>query len=249
MGREDFLPQSVVSLVPSITELVIDLIGNQRVIGRTKFCIHPKEVVKQIFRIGGTKNVRVADVIDLAPDLVLANLEENDKEQVLAIAKHTPTVATNIKNVADNAQLIQDLGKLLDAQSRASIIQQETEIVLNSAPAQRTYRTVYLIWRKPYMSVGGDTFISSMLHHFGYENVFSDSDRYPSTDLEELKAIKPELVMLSSEPYPFKPEHIQELQQALPESKVLLVDGEAFSWYGSRIAKMGSYFQDLRNSL
>lgn len=241
MGRSIVVParpRRIISLVPSITELLVDLGLELSIIGRTKFCVHPNHIVSSIPKIGGTKTIKVEKVRRLAPDLIIASKEENIEEQVWACtANSTPPVITyvsNVKTVSDAYDMILDIGKITHTNSIAErlvhqLIGAEPTITSTLSPA------IYLIWRKPYMSVGGDTFISDMMLRAGYSNMLAGQLRYPEVSPQDLQALQPEHILLSSEPFPFRKKHIQELSDLCPNADIQLVDGEHYSWYGSRM--------------
>ncbi|WP_066440671.1 ABC transporter substrate-binding protein [Chryseobacterium sp. CCH4-E10] len=234
----------VVSVVPSITEALFDLgLTENEVIGRTKFCIHPSEKVKNVPIIGGTKNINIEKIKALQPDLILANKEENVKEQVEALMTDFKVVVTNVENVEDNYYLLKTLGKLFNKEEKAQCFNLKIYDVLNEAKINSSIKVAYLIWKNPYMTIGSDTFIDKILGEIGFENIFKNRKRYPVIETEDLADA--EIIMLSSEPFPFKEKHIEELKVFYPDKKIMIVDGEAFSWYGTHIAKCGSYFKEL----
>ena len=234
----------VVSLVPSITEALFDLgLTENEVIGRTKFCIHPSEKVKNVTVIGGTKNINIEKIKALQPDLILANKEENVKEQVEALMDDFKVIVTNVENIEDNYYLLKTLGRLFNKEEKAQCFNLKIYDILNEAKVSSKVKVVYLIWKNPYMTIGSDTFIHKILGEIGFENIFKDRNRYPVIETEDLK--EAEIIMLSSEPFPFKEKHIEELKVFYPDKKIMIVDGEAFSWYGTHIAKCESYFKGL----
>lgn len=240
------MPKRIVSVVPSQTELLYDLGLEEEVIGITKFCVHPETWFRNKTRIGGTKNLNIEKILSLQPDLIIANKEENTQEQIEALAPQAPVWVSDIANLNDALAMIAAVGaitgKPVKAQEIASNIKSGFGALHASAVAKRV---AYLIWREPWMTVGGDTFISDIINRLGWTNVFGHRQRYPTTNLEEIAALKPNIVLLSSEPYPFKGKHIIELKAFLPEVDIQLVDGEMFSWYGSRLTKAASYLQSL----
>lgn len=244
-----YLPKRIISLVPSQTELLYDIGLQAETIGITKFCIHPTTWFKIKERVGGTKTINLAKIKELKPHLVIANKEENVREQVEAIGKDFPVWLTDINNLEEALQMIEDIGALTGKQTEATALTisiQKSFDQLEKHKTQNTKpKTAYLIWQKPYMSVGGDTFINNMLQQCGFENIFSHKTRYPQTSIRELQIANCELLLLSSEPYPFKQKHVDELSIHLPGVKILLVDGEFFSWYGSRLVKAPEYFKKL----
>lgn len=236
----------IVSLVPSQTELLYDLGLGDEVVGITKFCVHPESWFRSKKRVGGTKTVHVDVVSSLKPDLILANKEENTREQVEALAAAYPVWMSDIKTVADGLKMIADVGAIVGKSDAATAIASKIERGLGQIAAQsKPCRVAYFIWRKPWICAGGDTFISDLIAHMGWHNVLADFDRYPEVTLEMLKDRKVDKVLLSSEPYPFKDEHIAEIEAVLPNTAVQLVDGEMFSWYGSRMVKAVDYLAAL----
>ena len=234
----------VVSLVPSITEALFDLgLTENEVVGRTKFCIHPKEKVKNVAVIGGTKNINIDKIRALQPDLILANKEENTKEQVEALMEDFKVIVTNVENIEDNYYLLKSLGKIFNKEERAQSFNLKIYDVLIHAKIESKIKVAYLIWKNPYMTIGSDTFIHKILGEIGFENIFKDKTRYPEITVEDLTDA--EIIMLSSEPFPFKEKHIEELKEFYPHKKIMIVDGEAFSWYGTHIAKCEDYFKGL----
>ncbi len=243
------VPKRIVSLVPSQTELLFDLGLDDQVVGITKFCVHPKEWFRSKTRIGGTKTVKLDAITALQPDLILANKEENVQEQVEALRKIAPVWTSDISNLAETLHMIQAVGALTDTAAKATAIHQQIQSSFEALSGAVTHRAAYLIWRDPYMTAGGDTFISDMLQYCGCTNVFAHQKRYPAITLEEIRNSGADTVLLSSEPFPFKEKHIAEISAALPGTKVLLVDGEMFSWYGSRLLHAPAYFKQLRETL
>ena len=234
----------VVSLVPSITEALFDLgLTENEVVGRTKFCIHPEEKVKNVAIIGGTKNINIDKIKALQPDLILANKEENIKEQVESLMNDFKVIVTNVENIEDNYYLLKSLGTIFNKEEKAQLFNLKIYEVLSQAKINSTIKVAYLIWKNPYMTVGSDTFIHKILGEIGFENIFKDQTRYPEITTEDLA--KADIIMLSSEPFPFKEKHIEELKEFYPDKKIMIVDGEAFSWYGTHIAKCGDYFKEM----
>jgi ABC-type Fe3+-hydroxamate transport system substrate-binding protein len=239
-------PSKIISLVPSQTELLYDLGLEEQVVGITKFCIHPKKWFTTKTRVGGTKNVHLSAIKKLNPTLIIANKEENVKEQIEELAKDFTVWVTDVNTFEDALQMIEDIGLLTNTTTKASHLTQKIkEEFATLSVINKPINTCYLIWQNPYMTVGGDTFIHAMLQKCGFNNVFSNKIRYPETDVAQLKTLDCQLLLLSSEPYPFKQKHIDELQTQLPNTKIILVDGEMFSWYGSRLLKAPEYFKQL----
>lgn len=238
----------IVSLVPSITEALFDLgLSEHEIVGRTKFCIHPKDKIKNVPIIGGTKNINIEKIKALQPDLILANKEENVREQVEALMGEFKVTVTNIETVEDNYYLLKNLGKLLGKEERAQLFNLKIYDILHHAKLETKVKAAYLIWKNPYMTIGSDTFIHKILAEIGFENIFKDKTRYPVITTEDLADT--DVIMLSSEPFPFKEKHIEELKSFYPDKKIMIVDGEAFSWYGTHIAKCENYFKELREEI
>jgi ABC-type Fe3+-hydroxamate transport system substrate-binding protein len=228
-------PQKIVSLVPSLTELLFDLGLEDQIIGRTRFCIHPKGKVDQVEIMGGTKNPRIDKIRKAKPDLIIANREENRKEDVDNLQKDFEVMVSDIKTIEDALFTIHDIGNRCGAKKAAEELISAIRKEYHNAPDEPQLSVAYMIWRDPWMTVGADTYIHSVLNHWNLKNVFSNQTRYPKTTLEDLSNKNPDIILLSSEPYPFKEKHIKQVETACPDSRVLLVDGEWFSWYGSRM--------------
>jgi ABC-type Fe3+-hydroxamate transport system substrate-binding protein len=239
------VPRRIISLVPSQTELLFDLGLENQIAGITKFCIHPKEKTRDIPKIGGTKKFDFDKIISLQPDLIIGNKEENYKEGIEALQKKFPVWVSDIKDVYDALFMIQSLGELNDKEEEAFHLAFKIKKSLTEYHAPYWLSAAYLIWKDPYMSVGQDTFIHELMKIAGFHNVFSDQARYPVLSEENIREKAPEVILLSSEPYPFVEKHLQEFRQLCPDSLVVLVDGEMFSWYGSRLQYSISYFKSL----
>ena len=238
-------PQKIISLVPSITELLYDLELNDEVIAITKFCVHPHEWFRSKQRIGGTKNLHIEQIKNLQPDLIIAGKEENVKEQIDELAQTIPVYVTDVKTYHEALQMILHIGELTARKDKAAQLVSEIAKSFSSLQNAEAVAAAYLIWRNPYITVGGDTFISSVMERCGLENIFKAHQRYPEITLDQLTASKCRLLLLSSEPYPFKQKHLEEIQSILPGIKIILTDGEMFSWYGSRMLHAAAYFQQL----
>jgi ABC-type Fe3+-hydroxamate transport system substrate-binding protein len=252
LGREVIIPekpQRIVSLVPSQTELLFDLGLDERVVGLTWFCIHPEEAVKSKTKIGGTKNLKLDKIRALKPDLIIANKEENERGQVEALAAEFPVWTSDIATVDDACEMIRRVGEITGTQEKGQEVASRIINGFSALQAASPLRTLYLIWREPYMSVGSDTFIHHTLDRIGLVNVCADRTRYPELTAEEIKALTPDMILLSSEPYPFAEKHIRELEAIVPQADIRLVDGEMFSWYGSRLLKAADYLDAFINSL
>lgn len=245
-------PTRIVSLVPSQTELLYYLGLDKEVCGITKFCVHPAHWFRSKTRVGGTKNLDLEKIKRLQPDLILANKEENDKVQIEELAKDFPVWVTDVSNLTDALEMIETIGMLTGKTEPAVLLQTQIAQGFDQLKQHRNTepkRVCYLIWKDPYLTVGGDTFIHDMLERAGFKNIFAHQKRYPETTIEIVQAMNCELLLLSSEPYPFVEKHQLFLQTLLPHTKIILVNGELFSWYGSRLLHAPAYFKKLQTQL
>lgn len=236
-------PQRIISLVPSQTELLVDLDLEERIVGVTKFCVHPTHLRKSKTIVGGTKNYRFDLIESLKPDLIIGNKEENDQAGIEKLMEKYPVWMSDIFDLKDSLRMISDLGEITDTESKASDFIFK---IKNSMAEPISFRgtCIYLIWENPKMVAGKGTFIDSMLSLAGFENLIQ-TERYPEINEKQLIELSPEYVLLSSEPFPFGKKHREGFQTLLPKAKILLVDGEMFSWYGSRLLHAMEYFQRL----
>jgi ABC-type Fe3+-hydroxamate transport system substrate-binding protein len=252
----------IISLVPSITELLVDLGLGAFLVGRTGFCIHPAEAVKHIPKVGGTKDVNLAKIKKLNATHVIVNVDENELPTVNALREFVPhVIVTHPQTPQDNLALID---QLLDAFATDSIalramnkpasqLKRQIDEGLNRLAAlpKRNERVLYLIWRDPWMTVARDTYISRMLDLIGWQtwpNALGGdvgAARYPAIQGHEPWLRDVQRVLLSSEPYRFGAQHLNEAQSWLPQATVQLVDGEMLSWYGSRAVKGLAYLAEL----
>ncbi|MEI7801518.1 MAG: helical backbone metal receptor [Bacteroidota bacterium] len=246
------IPTRIISVVPSITELLFYLGLREEVVGITKFCVHPEEWFRTKQRVGGTKQLKIDLIKSLQPDLIIANKEENTQSDIDALAEFTSVYLSDIKTIDDAYKMIADIGELTNKNPEAEKLITDLKTAFNNSK-QRTRnskpKALYLIWRDPYMIAGGDTFISEMMNQAGFENVAAYLNRYPSVSIEEIKNLNSEILLLSSEPFPFKQKHIDEMQKIFPNQKIILVDGELFSWYGSRMKLAPDYFRRMQQQL
>ena len=242
-----FPPQRIVSLVPSQTELLFDLGLGEQVVGVTKFCVHPAEQVGQKQSVGGTKKFRFDVIEQLQPDLILGNKEENYEEGIERLAASYPVWMSDVKMLADGLDMICAVGEMTGRHEQTSELAKQIKAGFGAlVPSQKSVRTAYFIWQKPYMVVGGDTFIDDMLARCGFENLFREGNgRYPQLTPADIAAANLDLILLSSEPFPFAAKHQQAIAAEFPDVRVELVDGELFSWYGSRLLKTVSYLKSL----
>lgn len=240
-------PERIISLVPSQTELLIDLGLQEKIVGITKFCVHPKGLRKIKKIVGGTKEVHYDKISALEPDLILCNKEENTEEMVKQLEKIAPVHVSNIVSLEDAYELMRQYGQLFHkeplVETMISSIEKKLKTLREQLRNREKIRVAYVIWKKPLMVAGRNTFINSLLELNKLENVFEE-ERYPITDLEELKRSDPELILLSTEPFPFKEKHKEYF--ASLDVKVEIVDGGYFSWYGSRLLQAMDYFKKLK---
>ena len=246
----DKTPKRIVSLVPSQTELLVDLGLKDSIVGVTKFCVHPKQLRKEKTVVGGTKNIKVDKIKALHPDIILCNKEENSLEIIESLKTVAPIHISDIYSLDDAYELIEMYGDIFEVDQKASVLIQDIKFehknYLSTNQSSKRQKVAYFIWRKPWMVAANNTYINTMLNEINCINVFQDVSRYPEINLDDpiLKEVK--TIMLSSEPYPFKEKHIKELNEKLPHANILLVDGEMFSWYGSRLRYAFQYFETLQ---
>jgi ABC-type Fe3+-hydroxamate transport system substrate-binding protein len=237
-------PKRVVSLVPSITETLFEMGAGDRVLGVTRFCVHPEYARERSRVVGGTKNPRIETILSLCPDLVLANQEENRREDVEKLREKVPVRVFFPQDVPQAVADIRSLGSLLGLPEQASAIAAEVEHqleTLRSLEPPRSIRYLYLIWRRPYMVAGPSTFIESLLAEAGLVNQApADRGRYPEMDAEEVRRSDADVLLLASEPFPFEQKHLGELGQ-----RAVLADGELLSWHGARLREGLPYLRAL----
>lgn len=247
-------PAKIVSLVPSQTELLVDLGLKDAIVGITKFCVHPEDLRKEKKVVGGTKQVHYDQIQKLSPDIILCNKEENTLEMVLQLEKIAPVHVSDVKNISDSLGLIRQYGQLFDVDQKASEIQASIEVQLRNfrrfVENQPKRKVAYLIWKKPWMAAGNDTFIDYLLSLNNFENIYRhEKARYPEIDISSIRDRHVDLILLSTEPFPFKIKHKKKLQEKLLDQKIIIVDGEYFSWYGSRLLQAFGYFKEVHLSL
>lgn len=244
------IPRRIVSLVPSQTELLFDLGLDKEIAGITKFCIHPTDWFRTKKRVGGTKQLKMDIIHQLQPDLIIANKEENVKEQVEELEKQFPVWISDVNNLPDAFEMIDQIGLMTNTAKQAAKIINSIKENFSQLPIQEEkLDAIYLIWQNPFMTIGGDTFIHCMMEAAGFRNKYGYQTRYPEISIDDIQSKKPAYLLLSSEPFPFTQKQAVELQKQLPDTNILLVDGEMFSWYGSRLIKAPHYFNQLRNQL
>ena len=240
----------IVSLVPSQTELLHHLGLEEEVVGITKFCIHPEVWFRSKQRVGGTKSVNLEKVKALKPDLIIGNKEENAREDIEALKEIAPVWMSDIYNLPDAMDMLHSLGDLLGKQQEVKTLQATIKAQFSLLREEvkshplKGKTVLYFIWNDPDFLAGKNTFIDKMLAECGLINA-AEGDRYPEADL----AVQPDYIFLSSEPFPFKEKHMASFQEKYPNATIVLVDGEMFSWYGSRLKDAPSYFLSLINGL
>jgi ABC-type Fe3+-hydroxamate transport system substrate-binding protein len=245
-------PTKIVSLVPSQTELLFDMGLEDAIVGITKFCVHPYHFksVKQI--VGGTKKVNLSEIAALKPDIILCNKEENTKEMIEDLEKIAPVHISDVATIDACLELIEQYGQLFSRRVEADVLSRKIRSskadFVDFMKLKTSLKVAYYIWRNPWMVAGGGTFINELLELNKFVNIYGHLDRYPEVDIEKMRLEgDPELILLSSEPFPFKEEHAFELGRFTHHAKVIFVDGEYFSWYGSRLYKAFDYFKKLHS--
>lgn len=248
MNRTVELPSTlkrIISVVPSQTELLFDLGLDEEIIGVTKFCVRPTDKVKRKFKVGGTKTLNISQIKKLNPDLIIGNKEENEKDQIEELAQDFSVWMSDISNLEDAVDMIRKVGQVVGREENAIQLTSTITASFDKLKIKSfSLKVAYLIWRKPYIVAGRGTFIDDMLKKCGLKNAF-ESDRYPEVFPAQIVEANPDLVFLSSEPYPFTDRHITEFQALVPDANIQLVDGELFSWYGSRLLNAPEYFKQL----
>ncbi len=245
-------PKRIVSLVPSLTELLVDLGLEEYIIGVTKFCVHPSHIRKTKTIVGGTKNIKLDKIKDLAPDFILCNKEENNQEIVETCQRLAPTYVSDIYTLEDVYSLIKDLGDIFEIHEACENMNQQLyslyHIFQKECSSTTQVPVAYFIWKSPWMVAGNQTFIHHMLSLCNFRNVFERTSRYPEIAMDEIPE-ETKLLLLSSEPFPFSEKHTSEIKESHPTKKIVIVNGEYFSWYGSRLLKAIDYFKRLKDEL
>ena len=251
----EYTPKRIISLVPSQTELLFDLGFEDAIVGITKFCVHPIHFkgIKTI--VGGTKSVKTAKIKVLQPDIIICNKEENTLEIVQELSQICPVWVTDIVSIDDNLQMIQDFGQLFNKRTEAqkwidkiNFAHQGFKQFIKDKPVKKA---AYFIWANPFMVAGNHIFINELLQLNHFENIYKYKDgRYPEIELKKIRLDgDPDYVFLSSEPFPFTDEHAFEIGRFTHHAKTVFVDGEMFSWYGSRLLKAFDYFKLLHSKI
>lgn len=247
------MPKRIVSLVPSQTELLHSLGLESEVVGITKFCVRPQEWFHKKVRIGGPKKLDMNLIDQLCPDLIIGNKEENERGQLEELMHRYPVWISDVSSLSGALEMIRALGEITATGRRSQVIEaeieaefgqlrQEAEVLFENGPCPSA---AYFIWRNPWMVAAKNTFIDAMLQCCGLDNCFYDKTRYPEVSLAQVKQSGCNLILLSSEPFPFQSKHAMEIQQQLPDAQIIFVDGEMFCWYGSRLLGAPSYFKKI----
>lgn len=244
-----FPPRRIVSLVPSQTELLADLGLDEELKGITRYCIHPRQLLTSKQIIGGTKQLRLDRIAQLQPDLILANKEENRAEDIEILSRDYPVWVSDIDNLNSALDMIRSVGVLCGKTEKANLLANKIEQEFTALRPDPIPTAIYLIWKKPIMVAGGQTFINDCLTRAGFRNLLAHQNRYPEIHLEAIRDMSPDFIFLSSEPYPFGIRHVKAFQELFSSSAVHLVDGEMFSWYGSRMLKAPNYYKTLREKI
>lgn len=238
-----FPPKRIISLCPGITDTLFALDLQDELVGRTRFCIHPRDEVKSVRAVAGTKDINLEAIKDVRPDLIIVEKEENTKEIVEELEQYFPVYVAEVQTIDEAFQMFEDMGMLTDRVAAAAHLVDTTRKQFEKLPSANGKRVAYVIWRKPYMVVGKDTYIQSMLNRMGFVNPFTESEgRYPAVTAEDFQHADLDCLLLASEPFPYKEKHITEFEAFLPDTEILLVDGEMF-WYGPRMLEAASYLR------
>ncbi|MDX2172934.1 MAG: helical backbone metal receptor [Bacteroidota bacterium] len=239
-------PKRIISIVPSQSEFLWEIGIRKELIGITKFCIHPNKMFTSIERVGGTKKLNFKKIRALKPDLIIANKEENNQQEIELLQKEFNVWISDIYNFKDAFKMMEKLSIILNKEAETQKL--ITDIKASLRPIKNIFKqktVAYFIWNKPYMLAASNTYINFILNYLGLTNATESMQRYPEVDNDALKKLNPNLCFLSSEPFPFKQKHVLELQQILPNSKILIVDGEVFSWYGPRMVHLADFVKQI----
>ena len=242
------MPKRVISLVPSQTELLYYLGLQESIVGVTKFCICPIDNTSIRTKIGGTKKFNFDLINSLNPDLIIGNKEENYLEGIEQLKRQYPVWMSDIESLDSSLEMIQKIGELFNIAERTNDLAKSISTGFTRLPKFETLSALYFIWNEPKMVAGTSTFINEMLHLGGFKNLAS-KNRYPVIDVDEYRELEPDVVLLSSEPFPFTEKYLNDFQLIFPKSKIIIVDGEMFSWYGSKLLSVPKYLTQLRESL
>ena len=244
-------PKRIVSLVPSQTELLFDLALENEIVGITKFCVHPYHLKSTKKIVGGTKKVHFDKIKELEPDFILCNKEENSYEFLMELEGIAPTYFSDVQTIEDSLNLIKDLGLICNRRTESTNLINKINFRLNdfiNFMADKPERKVaYFIWANPWMVAGSETFINEMLKLNKFNNIYGHMSRYPKVEINRIRHEgDPDVILLSSEPFPFKDEHAIEIGKYTNRTSTVFADGEMFSWFGSRMLLAFDYFKQLQ---
>ena len=240
-----FPPKRIVSLCPGITETLYALQLEDEIVGRTRYCIYPKDNVKNVPAVAGTKDIKMDAIHEVKPDLIIVEKEENTEDIVKILEKHYPVFVAEVQSIEDAYRMIHDLGNVTDRESEANRLRKKIQDQFRLLPQVNGKRAAYVIWKKPYMVVGKDTYIQTVLEEMGFINPFTAFEgRYPAVTSEDFRNANLDYVLLASEPYPFKEKHLAEFLEMMPTVQPINVDGEMF-WYGPKMLEAVQYFKKL----
>lgn len=245
--RLDKYPSRIISLVPSQTELLFDLGLDAEIAGITRYCIYPQDKTDKRAKIGGTKKFQFEVIDKLQPDLIIGNKEENYPEGIQQLQEKYPVWMSDIATLEDALLMIWGVGELVNKGENARQIIDEIKTRMDRLESYPLMKVVYFIWKNPYIVAGGNTFITNMLNKCGLINIFNKTISYPKINLDQIE--NAELILLSSEPYPFNQQDIDFFRKKYPDLPVMLVDGTMFSWYGSRLRNAATYYRTLREEI
>ncbi len=248
-------PQRIISLVPSLTELLHDMGLERQIVGVTKYCIHPVHYKSTKVLIGGTKKVKFQVIKDLEPDFILCSKEENTPEMVTELEKIAPVYVSDVKSLDDALLLIKELGLLFERRTQSEHIIDKINFRLakfqNFIKETPIKKVVYFIWANPWMVAGNKTFINDMLRICRFENAYAHTERYPEINIKRIRILggNPDLFLFSSEPHDFTDEEVFEVLRSNKKVLTIYVDGQYFSWYGSRLIKAFDHFKQIHEKI
>ncbi|MHA6261227.1 ABC transporter substrate-binding protein [Sporosarcina sp. CAU 1771] len=246
LGRKvtyEYPPKRIISLCPSITDTLFSLNLENEIVGRTRFCIFPEDRVKQVKAVAGTKDIKIEAIHEAKPDLIFVEKEENTEEIVKILEQYYPVYVAEVQSIQEAYRMIQDVGHVTDRATEAKNLVEDIQSAFASFPRLVGKRAAYVIWKKPYMVVGKDTYIQTVLTELGFTNPFVEHEgRYPAVTEEDFKEAELDYVLLASEPYPFKEKHQAEFLELMPNVQPINIDGEMF-WYGPRMLEAVPYFK------
>lgn len=239
-----FPPQKIISFAPAITETLFSLGLQNEIVGRTRFCIHPKGIVEKAVNVGGTKDLKIERIHELNPDLIIVEKEENTKEMVEELEAHYPVYAFEVQTVTNALQMLETLGCIVDRTKQADALVHDIQRAFSSFPSlYEGKRAAYVIWQNPYMVVGKNTYIQSLLDKLGFINPFTEFEgRYPTITADDLQQANLDYVLLATEPFPFQEKHFPLFEEITNGAKTILVNGEMF-WYGVKMLEAVPYFK------